>query len=149
MTTGRRQWLPAGQYEPAIALKYLFRSGRPRLTIYMVCRADLSTQANAGDVMRTYRNVSRMDNMAFLFVVIIAVVLAGVLLMIATETAGKSGKWGLNLNSVWDVVAGKGLLRKVTCPRCGREQEHRRKPVILSEFLRGGRTCPNCGASMD
>ncbi len=87
--------------------------------------------------------------MIFLFVVIVAVVLGGVLLMIATETAGRSGKWGLNLNSVRDVVAGKGLLRKVTCPRCGREQDQRRKPVSLSEFLWGGWTCPNCGTSMD
>jgi ribosomal protein L37AE/L43A len=87
--------------------------------------------------------------MVFLFVVIIAVVLSGVLLMIATETAGRSGKWGLNLNSIWDVVAGKGLLRKVTCPKCGREQERRRKPVSLTEFLRGGWTCPDCGTSMD
>jgi hypothetical protein len=87
--------------------------------------------------------------MAFLLVVIIAVALAGVLLMIATDTAGRSGKWGLNLNSIWDVVAGKGLLRKVACPTCGREQERRRNPGSLSEFLWGGWTCPNCGTSMD
>jgi hypothetical protein len=110
---------------------------------------DFTTQANGGNRTRTYRNDFRRDNMIFLFVVIVTVVLGGVLLMIATETAGRSGKWGLNLNSVWDIARGKGLLRKVTCPKCGREQERRRKPARLTEFLEGGWTCPDCGTSMD
>ena len=87
--------------------------------------------------------------MVFLFVAIIAAVFSGFLLMISAESAAKSGKWVLNLNSVWDIARGKGLLRKVTCPRCGREQEQRRKSVRLIKFLWGGRTCPNCGANID
>lgn len=87
--------------------------------------------------------------MVFLLVVIVAVVFSGVLLRIATESTARSGKWGINLNSVWDIVQGKGLLRKVTCPKCGREQEPRGKWVSPIKFLWGGRTCPNCGTSMD
>ena len=87
--------------------------------------------------------------MVFLFVAVVTVVLGGVVLTIATETVGRSGKWGLNLNPVWDIVAGKGLLRKVTCPRCGREQDQRRKPSGLGARLWRGWTCPDCGTSMD
>jgi len=87
--------------------------------------------------------------MVFLFVAIVAAVFSGLLLTIAAESAARSGKWGLNLNSVWDIAQGKGLLRKVTCPKCGREQEQRRKSVNLMKFFWGGRTCPNCGTSMD
>jgi hypothetical protein len=87
--------------------------------------------------------------MVFLFVAIITVVLSGVVLMIATETASRSGKWGLNLNSVWDIIAGKGLLRKVACPSCGREQAGPGEPGRLNESLWGGWTCPGCGTSMD
>ncbi|MFI4890262.1 MAG: hypothetical protein ACHQIL_07000 [Steroidobacterales bacterium] len=87
--------------------------------------------------------------MIFLIVAIIAVVLGGVVMMIATDTAARSGKWGLNLNPVWDIVAGKGLLRKVTCPRCGREQAQLGKPARPGEFLWRGWTCPSCGTSMD
>ncbi len=87
--------------------------------------------------------------MIFLLVAIVAAVLSGFVMMIATETMGKSGKWGINMNSVWDIVQGKGLLRKVTCPKCGREQERRRKSARLIEFLWGGWTCASCGTGMD
>jgi ribosomal protein S27E len=87
--------------------------------------------------------------MVFLFVAIIAALFSGVLLKIAAESAGRSGKWGLNLNSVWDIARGKGLLQKVTCPKCGLEQEQRRKSASLIKCPWGGRTCPNCGTSMD
>ena len=76
--------------------------------------------------------------MAYLIILVVAVVLGGALLVVATETAGKSGKWGLNLNSVWDIAAGKGLMRKVTCPNCGREQDKRRKSMSLAEVPGGG-----------
>lgn len=87
--------------------------------------------------------------MVFLIVVIVAVVLGGALLTIATDTAARSGKWGLNLNSIWDTIAGKGFLRKVTCPRCGRDQGELKKPASLREALWDGWTCPNCGTRMD
>jgi len=87
--------------------------------------------------------------MVFLFVAIIAALFSGVLLKIAAESAGRSGKWGLNLNSVWDIARGKGLLQKVTCPQCGREQEQRRISASLIKGLWGGRICPNCGTGMD
>jgi hypothetical protein len=90
-----------------------------------------------------------MGSMIFLFVAIVAALFSGVLLTIAAESAGRSGKWGLNLNSVWDIARGKGLLRKVTCPQCGLEQEQRRKSASLIKGPWGGRTCPNCGTSMD
>ena len=87
--------------------------------------------------------------MVFLFVALIAVLLSGVVLTIATDTAGRSGKWGINLNSVWDMVRGKGLRRKVICPSCGREQAPRRLSLKLAGFLWGGWTCPDCGTAMD
>lgn len=87
--------------------------------------------------------------MIFLFVAIIAAVLSGVVLTVATGTAGRSGRWGINLNSVWDMARGKGLLRKVVCPRCGREQAPRRMSLNLAESLWGGWTCPDCGTRMD
>ena len=90
-----------------------------------------------------------MGCMIFLFVAIITAVLSGIVLTIATDTAGRSGKWGINLNSVWDMVQGKGLLRKVPCPQCGREQAPRRMSLKLTESLWGGWTCPDCGTVID
>ncbi len=87
--------------------------------------------------------------MVFLLVAIVAVVLGGVVMTVATDTAARSGKWGLNLNSIWDIIAGKGMMRKVNCPRCGREQDGRGRPAGLAGSLRGGWTCPGCGARMD
>src|SRR5450759_2088054 len=95
------------------------------------------------------RNASRKGNMIFLFVAIVTVVLSGVVLTVATETTGRSGKWGINLNSVWDMAQGKGLLRKVTCTTCGREQAQRRMSLKFTEFLWGGWTCPDCGTVID
>lgn len=87
--------------------------------------------------------------MVFLFVAIITAVLSGAVLTVATDTAGRSGKWGINLNSVWDMAQGKGLLRKVTCPTCGREQIPHRVSLKLTKFLWGGWNCPDCGTVMD
>ena len=87
--------------------------------------------------------------MVFLLVAIVAAVLSGAVMRIAAESAAGSGKWGVNLNSVWDIAQGKGLLRKVTCPTCGREQKQRRKSASLIKYLWGGWTCPSCGTGMD
>ena len=95
------------------------------------------------------RNASKKGNMVFLFVAIVTIVLSGVVLTIATGTAGRSGRWGINLNSVWDMARGKGLLRKVTCPTCGRAQAQRRMSLKFTEFLWGGWTCPDCGTVID
>jgi transposase-like protein len=90
-----------------------------------------------------------MDRMIFLCVAIVTVVLSGVVLTIAAETAARSGKWGLNMNSIWDIIAGKGMMRKVSCPRCGREQGPAGKSAGPGELLKDGWTCPHCGADMD
>jgi ssDNA-binding Zn-finger/Zn-ribbon topoisomerase 1 len=71
----------------------------------------------------------------------------GVLLVV--QTRRRSGRWGINFNSLRDIRHGSALLGKVNCPKCGREQQTFRRPANLTEALWGGWTCPNCGTRMD
>ena len=87
--------------------------------------------------------------MVFFVIMLIVVFLCAAVLLIVVQTRRKSGNWGLNLHSIGDIIKGKPLLRKVVCPRCGREQADFRKPTNINELLWGGWTCPDCGARMD
>ena len=40
-------------------------------------------------------------------------------------------------------------LKKVNCPKCGKEQKQIRLPKDKNEIVWGGWTCPNCGCKMD
>jgi predicted RNA-binding Zn-ribbon protein involved in translation (DUF1610 family) len=90
-----------------------------------------------------------MLNMIFVLVAIVAAVFSAIVLTIAADSAGRSGRWGINLNPVWDIARGRGLLRSVTCPQCGRDQAPHRMSLNPAKFLWGGWTCPNCGTRMD
>ena len=91
------------------------------------------------------------SNMSLIIVVsvLIVVFMCGVMVVIVFQTKRKSGNWGLNLNSVRDVIKGKPLLQSVICPKCGQKQTDFRKPTSISEVLWGGWTCPSCGTKMD
>jgi hypothetical protein len=87
--------------------------------------------------------------MIIILMIAAAAVVFGIAFTIGIQTKNRSGKWGLNLNSPRAIFSGNPLLRKVACPKCGREQQGLRLPANTSEALWGGWTCPNCGTRMD
>lgn len=87
--------------------------------------------------------------MVFVLVAIVTAVISGILLTIAADSAGRSGRWGINLNSVWDIARGRGLLRTVDCPRCGRGQAPHKISLNPAKLLWGGWICQDCGTRMD
>jgi hypothetical protein len=69
--------------------------------------------------------------------------------LLVVQTWRRSGRWGINFNSVRDIFNGAPLFGQVDCPSCGQKQQTVRKPASLPEILWGGWTCQNCGTKMD